>query len=447
MTRRTCQAIILAAGQGTRMKSAKPKVLHEVAGLSMVGHVTKVARDAGVDLVSLVVGPESDTVHKEASKIHASVNAHIQTERLGTAHAVMAAKSDYEDPKDDILVLFGDTPLLRTETLLAMRNEIADGNDVVVLGFETNEPGPYGRLLQSQGKLVAIREAKDCTPEELKVTFCNGGIMGFSGTHLQDILDSIGTSNAQGEYYLTDAVEIANEKGLTVSAIKADEAELQGVNNRAQLAKVEATFQRAAREAAMANGATLIAPETVFFAHDTILGKDVLVEPNVVFAPGVTIADNVTIRAYSHLEGATIAEGCVIGPYARLRPGSELQEGAKIGNFVETKKATIEKGAKVNHLSYIGDARVGAKANIGAGTITCNYDGFDKFKTDIGAGAFIGSNTALVAPVEIGEGAIIGAGSVMTRSVNSDALALTRAKALVKEGWAASFRAKKTKKS
>ena len=447
MSHRTCQAIILAAGQGTLMKSSKPKVLHEIAGLSMVGHVTKVAHDAGVELVSVVVGPDMETVHKSAAQVHPAVNAHIQTERLGTAHAVLAAKADLTKERDDVLVLFGDTPLLKTDTILAMRSKLAEGNDVVVLGFRTNEPGPYGRLLEKNGKLTAIREAKDCSDEELKVTFCNGGIMGFSGKNLLSLLEAIGNDNAQGEYYLTDTVELANDRGLSVTAIEAPEAELQGVNNREHLAKVEMTFQAQARCEAMAEGATLLAPETVFFSHDTKLGKDVLIEQNVIFAPGVSIADNVTIRAFSHLEGTTVAEGSIIGPYARLRPGTELEANAKIGNFVETKKAKIEAGAKVNHLSYIGDARVGSKANIGAGTITCNYDGFDKFKTDIGAGAFIGSNTALVAPAQIGDGAIIGAGSVITGPVNEDALTFTRAPAIVKDKWAAAFREKKKAKS
>ena len=445
---RTCQAIILAAGLGKRMKSNKPKVLHEVAGLSMVGHVTKAAKMAGVDLVSLVVGPGMENVRDAAISIHASVNAHIQSERLGTAHAVLAARADLVDPKDDILVLFGDTPLLRAETIRSMREQLSLGNDLVVLGFRTDQPDPYGRLLEDEnGKLLAIREGKDCTAEEFAITFCNGGIMGFKGAHLLTLLDAIDNKNAQGEYYLTDAVEKANEMGLKVLALEADEEELQGVNNRVQLARVEACFQNRARTEAMINGTTLSAPQTVYFAHDTVIGKDVIIEPNVIFAPGVTIADRATIRAFSHLEGASVGEDCVVGPYARLRPGTELQAKAKIGNFVETKKALIEAGAKVNHLSYIGDARVGEKANIGAGTITCNYDGFDKFKTDIGAGAFIGSNTALVAPAQIGDGAIIGAGSVITRPVNPDALALTRAKQVTMEGWAATFRAKKKRKS
>lgn len=446
MTRRSCQAIILAAGQGTRMKSAKPKVLHEVAGLSMVGHVTRAARDAGVDLISLVIGPDMEAVHKELSAIHPAVNAHVQTERLGTAHAVLAARADLIDPKDDVLVLFGDTPLLESDTITAMRERIAEGNDVVVLGFHSDQPDPYGRLLETDGKLVAIREGKDCTPEEFAVTFCNGGIMGFNGAHLLALLESIDSNNAQGEFYLTDVVEKANAAGLKVLAIEADEAELQGINTRAHLARVEETFQAKARAKAMADGATLIAPQTVWFAYDTKLGRDVVIEQNVVFAPGVEIADGATIRAFSYLESASVASGCVVGPYARLRPGTTLEEGAKVGNFVEIKKATVEKGAKVNHLSYIGDARVGAKANIGAGTITCNYDGFNKFRTDIGAGAFIGSNTALVAPVTIGDGASIGAGSVITKSVNADDLALTRAKATVIPGWAAAFRKKKQKK-
>ena len=328
-----------------------------------------------------------------------------------------------------------------------MREKLAEGFDVVVLGFRTNTPAPYGRLLESEGNLVAIREAKDCSPEEFKINFCNGGIMGFSGAHLLDLIEGIENNNSQGEYYLTDAVELANAQGLKVTAIEAAESELQGVNSRAHLAKVEATFQQRAREEAMNNGVTLTAPETVFLSYDTKLGQDITIEPNVFFAPGVTVGDNVTILANCYFEGAEIGEGCAIGPYARLRPGTVLEAKAKVGNFVEIKKSLVEEGAKVNHLTYIGDARIGAKANIGAGTITCNYDGFNKFKTDIGKGAFIGSNTSLVAPATIGDGAIIGAGSVITDPVNADDLAFTRARPIVKAGWAAQFRYKKSKDS
>lgn len=447
MTHRSCQAIILAAGHGTRMKSKTPKVLHKVAGLSMVGHVARAAKDAGVEEVALIVGPDMEPVLKDAQRMHPSVVACEQTERLGTAHAVLAARDHLVDARDDVIVLFGDTPLLRSETIAAMREKLAAGYDVVVLGFRTDTPDPYGRLLEKDGNLVAIREAKDCTAEEFKVSFCNGGIMGFAGAGLLDLLDSIETNNAQGEYYLTDAVEIANARGLKVTAIEADESELQGVNSRAHLARVEATFQQRAREGAMAGGVTLVAPETVFFSYDTKLGQDIIIEPNVIFAPGVTVSNDVTILANCYLEGAVIGEGCAIGPYARLRPGAVLEKNAKVGNFVEIKKATVEEGAKVNHLSYIGDARVGAKANIGAGTITCNYDGFNKFKTDIGKGAFIGSNTALVAPATIGDGAIIGAGSVITDPVNPDDLAFTRSRPIVKAGWAAAFREKKKKEN
>ncbi|WP_321339964.1 bifunctional UDP-N-acetylglucosamine diphosphorylase/glucosamine-1-phosphate N-acetyltransferase GlmU [uncultured Cohaesibacter sp.] len=447
MTHRTCQAIILAAGHGTRMKSKTPKVLHKIAGLSMVGHVARAAQKADVDQVALIVGPDMDPVLQSARQMHPSVVACEQTERLGTAHAVLAAREELKDAKDDVIVLFGDTPLLRAETISAMREKLAEGFDVVVLGFRTDTPAPYGRLLESEGNLVAIREAKDCSPEEFKINFCNGGIMGFSGAHLLDLLEGIENNNSQGEYYLTDAVELANAQGLKVTAIEAAESELQGVNSRAHLAKVEATFQQRAREEAMNNGVTLTAPETVFLSYDTKLGQDITIEPNVFFAPGVTVGDNVTILANCYFEGAEIGEGCAIGPYARLRPGTILEAKAKVGNFVEIKKSLVEEGAKVNHLTYIGDARIGAKANIGAGTITCNYDGFNKFKTDIGKGAFIGSNTSLVAPATIGDGAIIGAGSVITDPVNADDLAFTRARPIVKAGWAAKFRYKKTKDS
>ncbi|MCT4657118.1 MAG: bifunctional UDP-N-acetylglucosamine diphosphorylase/glucosamine-1-phosphate N-acetyltransferase GlmU [Cohaesibacter sp.] len=445
MTLRSCQAIILAAGQGTRMKSSKPKVLHEVAHLPMVCHVAKSALGAGCDQLSLVVGPDMEQVHDSVKKIHSNIVAHSQIERLGTAHAVLAAQADLLDPCDDVIILYGDTPLVRTETIEQMRKNLAGGADIVVLGFKTETPGPYGRLLEKDGQLVAIREAKDASPDELKVNFCNAGIMAFAGGSILDLLKAIDNNNAQEEYYLTDAVELANARSLSVVALEADEVEVQGVNSRAELAKVEETFQINARSKAMAQGVTLTSPQSVFFAHDTKLGKDIVIEPNVIFGPGVEVSDNATIRAFCHLEGAKVASDCVIGPYARLRPGADLKEKAKVGNFCEVKKSVIEEGAKVNHLSYIGDAHVGAKANIGAGTITCNYDGFNKFKTTIGEGAFIGSNTSLVAPVTVEEGANVGAGSVITKTVEAGALGLTRAKQVSLANWATRFRAKQAK--
>jgi bifunctional UDP-N-acetylglucosamine pyrophosphorylase/glucosamine-1-phosphate N-acetyltransferase len=427
------------------MKSSKPKVLHQVAHLPMVSHVAKAAINAGCQKISLVVGPDMDLVLDAVQTIHKNVQSHQQIERLGTAHAVLAAESDLEQPLDDVIILYGDTPLVESQTIANMRAALSDGADVAVLGFRTGEPGPYGRLLEKDGQLVAIREAKDANEEELKVNFCNAGIMAFAGKTILDLLKRIDNNNAQQEYYLTDAVELANQSGLKVIALQAEEAEVQGVNSRFELARVEKTFQQRARFNAMTEGATLQDPESVYFAHDTKIGRDVVIEQNVVFGPGVEVADDATIRAFSHLEGAKVASHCVIGPYARLRPGADLREAAKVGNFCEVKKAVIDQGAKVNHLSYIGDAHVGAKANIGAGTITCNYDGFNKSKTEIGAGAFIGSNSALVAPVIVEDGAIVGAGSVITKKVEADSLTLTRAKQMALSNWAAKFREKNSK--
>ena len=427
------------------MKSARPKVLHEIGGRAMVGHVLAAASKAGADRFAVVVGPGMDAVAASVRAIVPGAATPVQTDRLGTAHAVLAAREDLEKPADDVLVLYGDTPLVTPETLDRVRARLAEGADVVVLGFETETPTGYGRLLRdAEGRLVAIREEKDASADERRVTLCNSGIMGFRGAGLVDLLSAIGNDNAKGEFYLTDAVEIATARGLTVVAETGDAEEVLGVNDRAQLAACEAIFQDRARASAMADGVSLVAPETVFFSHDTVLGRDVIVEPNVVFAPGVTVGEGTRIRAFSHLEGATVAAGAEIGPYARLRPGASVATGARVGNFVEIKNATVEEGAKVNHLTYIGDARVGAGANIGAGTITCNYDGFGKFHTDIGANAFIGSNSALVAPVSIGDGAFVGSGSVITDEVPADALAVGRGRQAVKPGWAADFRARRS---
>jgi bifunctional UDP-N-acetylglucosamine pyrophosphorylase/glucosamine-1-phosphate N-acetyltransferase len=354
---------------------------------------------------------------------------------------VLAARAAIAVGADVILVLFADTPLLRPETLQRMRAPLAEGAAVAVLGFRAADPTGYGRLLVEGGALLAIREDKDATAAERAVDLCNAGVMALAGGEALALLEAVGSDNAKGEFYLTDVVALARARGLAAVALEADEAEVQGVNDRAQLAAVEAALQQRLRAAAMAGGATLVAPETVFLAMDTVLGRDVVVEPNVVFAAGVTVGEGVHIRAFSHLDGAKVAAGAIVGPYARLRPGADIGPGAHIGNFVEIKNATVGAGAKINHLTYVGDARVGAAANLGAGTITCNYDGFGKFTTEIGAGAFIGSNSALVAPVTIGAGAYIGSGSVVTDDVPADALALGRGRQVVKEGWAARFRA------
>lgn len=439
MTERSSLGIVLAAGEGTRMRSRLPKVLHEVGSRPMVVHAMHTAKSAGIGRLALVVGPNMEAVERAVAAAGADTIVH-QTERLGTAHAVLRARAAIEEGADDVVVLYGDTPLVRPETVAKVRAELAAGAHVVVLGFRTQNPKGYGRLIEADGRLVAIREEKDATDAERAVTFCNSGIMGFAGAKMLSILDRVGTDNAKGEYYLTDAVEIARRSRLKVVAVEGAEDEFLGANDRSQLAACEAIFQARRRVEALAGGVTLIAPETVFFAADTEIEADVTIEPNVVFGPGVRIETGARIRAFSHLEGARVGERATVGPFARLRPGADLDRDVHVGNFVEIKNGRIEAGAKVNHLTYIGDARVGAKANIGAGTITCNYDGFGKYRTDIGAGAFVGSNSSLVAPVRIGDGAFIGSGSVVTEDVPADALAVGRGRQVVRTGWAAAFR-------
>ncbi|WP_299812896.1 bifunctional UDP-N-acetylglucosamine diphosphorylase/glucosamine-1-phosphate N-acetyltransferase GlmU [uncultured Roseibium sp.] len=440
MTARSCLSIILAAGLGTRMKSDLPKVMHEIAGLPMVGHVLNALKTAGSERICVVIGPETSALEDFISKQAPDARCHVQHERLGTAHAVLAAKPSLEVDADDVLVLFGDTPLVTPETVAKVRQALADGADLAVLGFETGNPFGYGRLLTENGCLVAIREEKDATEEERRITFCNSGIMGFSGSQALSLLEAIGNDNAKGEYYLTDAVEIANGRGLNVVSVIGSQTETQGINTRAQLASCEADFQDRMRRAAMDNGCTLLAPQTVFFSHDTHLEADVIVEQNVVFGAGVKVASGARIRAFSHLEGAVVGSGSIVGPYARLRPGAVLGADTRVGNFVEVKNATFGAGAKANHLSYIGDASIGAKSNIGAGTITCNYDGFLKHKTEIGEGSFVGSNSTLVAPVNLGDGVFVAAGSVITDDVAQDALAFGRSRQVVREGKAKDLR-------
>lgn len=438
---RTCLAIILAAGEGTRMKSSRPKVLHEMAGRSLLGHALAAVSAAGADSLVVVIGPDRPDVAAEVSRLAPHARIAVQAERKGTAHAVLAARTSLAEDHDDVLVAFADTPLVRPETYAGLRQALRQGAGVAALGFEARDPSGYGRFVTRDGQLEAIVEHKDADAATRAIRLCNAGLMALDGKRALAILEAIGNANAQNEYYLTDAVEVARRQGLTTIALIAPEAEVQGVNDRAQLAGAEADFQKRRRLEAMASGATLIAPDTVFFSHDTRIGRDVVIEPNVVFGPGVSVADGAVIHAFSHLEGASVGAGATIGPYARLRPGADLAEGAKVGNFVEIKAATIGAGAKVNHLTYIGDAEIGAAANIGAGTITCNYDGFFKSKTIIGEGAFVGSNSALVAPVTIGAGAYVGSGSVITRDVAPDALAVARGRQVEREGWAADFRA------
>lgn len=437
-------AIILAAGKGTRMKSDLPKVLHRLAGGPMLSHVLRAASAAGVDRASLVIGPGMEVVGEAGLAVAPEAEVFVQPQQLGTADAVKAASPAFEGAQGPVLVLYGDTPLLRSDTIKAVRGELKAGADLVVIGFEADDPTGYGRLLfDKKGRLAGIREEREASAAERALTLCNSGIMAFGSSEtLTNLLGRIGNDNAKGEYYLTDAVALAHADGLQTRVVLSNAEEVLGVNSRAELAVAEGIMQRRLRMASMAHGATLIAPDTIFLSHDTAIGRDVTIEPNVFVGPGVAIEDGVTIKAFCHIEHASIGRGATVGPFARLRPGASLAESAHVGNFVEIKNAEIAKGAKVNHLTYIGDAAVGANANIGAGTITCNYDGFSKHRTEIGAGAFIGSNSSLVAPVRIGEGAYVGSGSVITKDVPDDALAVTRAPQEAREGWAAKVRAR-----
>ena len=443
--RRTCLGILLAAGEGVRMRSRRPKALHEVAGRPMLAHALDALAAAGADAIAVVVGPDREDVAAEALKRAPGAQIFVQNERKGTAHAALAARAAIAQGYDHILVAYADIPLIQGDTLAALREGLSGGAGLVALGFEAADPTGYGRLLENAEGLVAIREHKDASSAERAVRRCNAGPMAFAGAPALAMLDAVGCDNAQREFYLTDLVAIARTRGLRAEARMAGEEEVMGVNDRIQLSLAEAAMQRRLRRRAMLEGATLIAPETVFLAMDTRIGRDVVIEPHVVFGKGVTIEDGAIVHAFSHLDGAHVASHASIGPYARLRPGAEIGEKARVGNFVEIKAASIEAGAKVNHLSYIGDARVGAGANIGAGTITCNYDGFDKYRTDIGAGAFVGSNSALVAPVTIGDGAYVGSGSVITDNVEPDALAVARGRQAAKPGWAKAFRERKKK--
>jgi bifunctional UDP-N-acetylglucosamine pyrophosphorylase / glucosamine-1-phosphate N-acetyltransferase len=424
------------------MKSDMPKVLHRVAGRPMVGHVLAAVKALDPDHVVVVVGPGMDSVAAAVAPYPTAV----QQEQRGTADAVRAAFGLLEGFTGDVVVLYGDTPLVTPDTLRAMVAARRQASDpaVVVLGMRPEDPGAYGRLiLNARGGLEKIVEHLDASADERAVTLCNAGLMAFDGARMFDLIGRVGNQNAKSEFYLTDVVQIARVSGMTCAVVEAAPAEVVGVNSRAELAEVERLMQRRLRKAAMDNGATLCDPDSTMFSHDTRLGRDVIVGAHVVFAPGVTVADGVEIKPFCHLEQTRIDSGAVIGPYARLRPGAAIGTDAHIGNFVEIKNATVESGAKVNHLTYIGDARVGAKANIGAGTITCNYDGFGKYHTDIGAGAFIGSNSSLVAPVSIGDGAIVGAGSVVTSAVEADALVVSRAQQKAYVGWAKRFRDRK----
>ncbi|MEO1205741.1 MAG: bifunctional UDP-N-acetylglucosamine diphosphorylase/glucosamine-1-phosphate N-acetyltransferase GlmU [Pseudomonadota bacterium] len=442
--------VVLAAGKGTRMKSKRPKVLHHIAGQSMLAHVLQLAATGRNAKVAVVIGPGMDDVRAEVCKLNSSAQVFVQTNQSGTADAVLAARDALSDHDGDVLVLYADTPLITAGTLERLAAELGAGAGVAVLGFEAATPTGYGRLLTDpHGELFAIREEKDATDEERKIRLCNSGVLAFRTANLLGLLDKIGNDNANGEYYLTDAIEVARADGHSTRVVKCAEDEVLGVNTRVQLSQAEAIWQSRARKAAMLSGVTMLAPETVTLSHDTRFGVDVTIEPNVFFGPGVRVEDDVTIKANCHLEGAdaksnkgvVLKSGATIGPFARLRPGAHLEPDVHIGNFVEVKNAIIGQGSKANHLSYIGDATIGSACNIGAGTIFCNYDGFNKASSTLGDGVFIGSNSAIVAPTDLGSGAYVAAGSTITQNVSDDALAIGRARQTEREGWAANFRA------
>ena len=427
--------IILAAGQGTRMMSDIPKVLHRVAHAPLLIHAMQAGAAIAPARTVIVAGHGAQAVAEAAQAWDPQAQVVTQDRQLGTGHAVLQARAALAGLEGDALVLYGDTPFISADTLRSMQ-ATREQHDIVVLGFHAADPARYGRLVMEGDALVRIVEFKDATYSERRITLCNSGVVMADATRLMDLLDAVGNDNAAGEYYLTDIVGIARARGLSATAVICAEQETLGVNTRAQLAEAEAAFQHRARAALMRDGVTLTAPETVFLAHDTQIGRDALIEPNVVFGPGVRVAPGAHIRAFSHLEGARVGPGAVVGPFARLRPGAELAENTHVGNFVEIKNAQVRDGAKINHLSYIGDAEVGAATNIGAGTITCNYDGVMKHRTEIGARAFIGSNTMLVAPVRVGDEAMTASGSVITQDVPDGALALARARQTVKPGMA-----------
>lgn len=439
---RPVAAVILAAGKGTRMKSALHKVLHPLGGRPMLMHLLASLDALRPERRIVVVGDKAGQLRDALEG--SGVAVAVQDPQAGTGHAVLQADDSLRGFEGTVLILFGDVPLVSAVTLQRLAGAVNgdDGPAIAVLGFRPAVPGAYGRVIaDARGRIERMVEASDATPEQLAVPLCNAGLMAVRSEHLVPLLKKVGNANAAGEYYLPDIVMLAAAEGLASVVLEGSADEVVGVNSRAELAQAEKLFQARRRDELMAAGVTLVAPETVFLSWDTEIGSDTVIEPNCVFGPGVKVAGGVRIRAFSHVEGAEVADGCEVGPYARLRPGTRLEAGAKVGNFVEIKQAVLGAGAKASHLSYIGDAKVGARANIGAGTITCNYDGFSKHRTEIGAGAFIGSNSALVAPVAIGEGAIVGAGSVITSDVAGDALALNRAPQQQKIGWAARFRA------
>lgn len=432
-------AVVLAAGMGTRMKSSLPKVMHKVAGRPMISHLLETVASLNAKKTVVVIGPDTDIVAKTV----APCTCVVQKNRLGTGDAVKSADGELRGFDGNVLILYGDTPLIMRETLEKMIQKRSEGAALVVLGFTPEDPARYGRLIVDETGLREIVEYKDATEEQRAIRLCNSGVMCVDGKKLFDLLDKVGNNNAAGEYYLTDIVALARAQGDRVDVVEGCEEELTGANSRADLAVLEKIAQKRLRTRFLEQGVTMIDPETVYFSYDTVLGNDVFIEPNVIFETGCVVEDGVEIKGFCHFEGTHIRKNAIVGPFARLRPESDIGENCHIGDFVEIKKSVIETGAKVNHLSYIGDARVGEKTNIGAGTITCNYDGYFKSKTDIGANAFIGSDTVIVAPCVIGDGAMTAAGSVITKDVAENALAVGRGRQVVLDGWAVTFRENK----
>lgn len=432
-------SIILAAGEGTRMRSSVPKVLHPVGGMSIVGHVARAAREAGSTTIALVTGPKHDAIRKSVTAIDPTIAHYEQTVAKGTAHAASMARELFETAEGYIAVVYGDHPLLRGENFRVVLDRLDEGLDVAILGFEPKDPTGYGRFITDGETLLAIREHKDASEVERAIGLCNACILAFRAEVFRELIDKVETNNAQGEYYLTDLVGLANAAGKKVGFGVAPENDVMGVNDRSQLARAEGLFQEVRREDFMKAGVTLKDPGSVWFSYDTEIARDVTIEPNVVFGPGVTIEEGAVIHAFSHIEGAHIGRNASIGPFARLRPDANIGADAKVGNFVEIKKADIGVGSKVSHLTYVGDATIGANVNVGAGVITVNYDGFNKFQTIIGDGAFIGSNSALVAPVTVGAGGFVVTGSVITEDVEPDAMAFARSRQTNKPGRAKEF--------
>jgi len=437
---RSCLSIVLAAGNGTRMKSSLPKVLHKIAGLPLIGHITNTLSSVGSTDIVYVVGQGAERVKTEICRLLPDAEFYHQKQRLGTAQAVLTAEQAIRRGYDDILIVFGDTPLIEASELVKARQMLADGADIVVFGFHCENPQGYGRLVVSDGHLQAIVEEKDATAQQKQIKYCNGGLLAVSGTHLLELLQKINNENSKGEFYLTDIIALGSAEKLDIRTLTVPYDNIVGVNSRNELAEAEAIWQRRKRKELMIAGVTMIAPETVFLSYDTQIAADVVIEPNVFFGTNVSVASGTVIHAFSHIVGAEIGPNTQIGPFSRLRPGTEIAQGAKVGNFCEVKNTKIHQDAKVNHLTYLGDADIGARANIGAGTISCNYDGFNKWRTYIGADAFVGSNTSLVAPVKIGERTYIASGSVITDEVEDDALAIGRARQTVKKGYGQQLR-------